>query len=142
MSVTHAEVPVKVTAWIDEKVVPLVLALNEFDDVMTLDSCQADATGSAYVMFCSRKEPQVACAFAIALAAVLAERGADLDYTFRAEWHSGTGEPLLKLSCPPEAIKSVANLLSACRTTLWPNDRAHTEPRNSMGRRHHQRPAL
>ena len=36
----HTEIPVKVTAWIDEGVAPLVEALNEFPQVVTLDSCQ------------------------------------------------------------------------------------------------------
>lgn len=36
---SHHEIPVKVTAWVDEGVAPLVCVLNEFEDVMTVDSC-------------------------------------------------------------------------------------------------------
>jgi hypothetical protein len=141
MTAAHPEVPVKVTAWIDEGVVPLVVALNELDDVMTLDSCQGDATNDAYVLFCCRRAASAAGAFAVALAVALADSSDGLDYTLRAEWRAGAGEPLLKLSCPPDAIQTLADLVSACRMTVSSGDRSRTELHSSTGCLHHPRPA-
>jgi hypothetical protein len=40
MASRHRQVAVKVNAWADEGVAPLVEALSEFPGVLTLDSCQ------------------------------------------------------------------------------------------------------
>ena len=47
----HRETSVKVNAWVDEGVVPLVAALSPFENVVTLDSCQEHGAGEAYVSF-------------------------------------------------------------------------------------------
>lgn len=48
----HKCVQVKVNAFIDEGVAPLVAALNEFDGVMTMDSCEKSPIhGSPFVSF-------------------------------------------------------------------------------------------
>jgi tRNA(Phe) wybutosine-synthesizing methylase Tyw3 len=44
--VSHQEIPIKVTAWVDEGIAPLVAALNEHPAVVTLDSCRAMVTGT------------------------------------------------------------------------------------------------
>ena len=49
----HREVPVQVTAWVDEGVAELVTALNAVPGVMTLDSCEERDDGRASVMFCT-----------------------------------------------------------------------------------------
>lgn len=36
----HREIPVKVNAFVDEGIAPLVVALNEFGGVVTVDSCE------------------------------------------------------------------------------------------------------
>ena len=52
----HHEVPVKVTAWVDEGIAPLVLALNELPGVQTLDSCQGgDQQGGTCLLRSSRR---------------------------------------------------------------------------------------
>jgi hypothetical protein len=38
----HAEIPIKVNAWVDEGVAPLVAALNELENVVTVASCEHD----------------------------------------------------------------------------------------------------
>lgn len=42
----HNEIPVQVTAWVNEGVAELVTALNTVPGVMTLDSCEADPDGA------------------------------------------------------------------------------------------------
>lgn len=122
----HQESPVKVTAWVDEGVAPLVIALNEFDDVMTLDSCQGNGCAPAYVMFCYRQDASAAAASVAALAALLSGGTPDLEYALSAEWRPGAEEPLLRLSCPPSAVDRVAELLSVSRTTVFAGGRPHT----------------
>lgn len=46
---SHVETPVKVNAWVDRRIAPLVLALNKIDGVLTLDSCEQGPLGRAFV---------------------------------------------------------------------------------------------
>lgn len=109
----HPEIPVKVTAWVDEGVAPLVAALNQFDDVMTIDSCQGDGDKGAYVLFrCLSGSP---LDFAAGLAAALSPHERAADYLLRAEWRPGTDEPVFELACPPDQVETVARLVSACQ---------------------------
>jgi hypothetical protein len=108
---SHREIPIKVTAWIDEGVVPLVLALNEFEDVMTLDSCEGGDSELAYVYFCHRGDARTAALFATDLAAFLAPHAEAADYTLTARWQPGTGEPVFKLACPTADSTALARVL-------------------------------
>jgi hypothetical protein len=80
----HQEIPVKVTAWVDEGVAPLVTALNEFERVMTVDSCQGDAAKGAYVLFSYRGEGKEAACVASDLGRVLAPLSPE--FLLQAEW--------------------------------------------------------
>jgi hypothetical protein len=111
----HTEVPVKVTAWVDEGVAPLVVALNEIAGVMTLDSCQEGPEGGAYVLFRSRGGDSVA--LATDLTTLLSPHHGEVRYLLRAEWRPGAGEPLLELACPSDQVACLAMLLSASRRT-------------------------
>ena len=55
----HREVPVQVTAWVDEGIADLVMALNAVPGVMTLDSCQEDPDGVARVTFCTHENAAI-----------------------------------------------------------------------------------
>jgi hypothetical protein len=109
----HREVPIKVTAWIDEGVVPLVLALNEFEDVMTVASCEEGPRGGSYVLF--RHRDGDGTGLAGRLVGLLLPHDGKIDYLLRAEWRPGASEPLLELACPREQVDHVAGLLSAAR---------------------------
>jgi hypothetical protein len=93
----HREIPVKVTAWVDEGVAALVIALNELEDVMTLDSCQGDDGRPAHVFFRHRGDARAATLFAADLAAALAPH-AD-EHTFR-------------LACPAAHVNGLVRVLS------------------------------
>jgi len=128
--VEHLEVPVKVTAWVDEGVVQLVEALNEFPDVVTLDSCQGYDGNGAYVLF--RCQYQGSAKLARELGEALNGTGAS--YVLRAEWRPGCEEPLLELVCPSGEVAALAEAVSAFRTRVFPCGTADTEPRSSTGR--------
>lgn len=113
----HPEIPVKVTAWVDEGVAPLVAALNGFERIVTLDSCQGDETRGPYVLFAYRGDAQEAASFAADLGGKLAAVAPE--FLLQAEWRpGGEGEPLLALTCPPNHVGQLAEALSACRMRL------------------------
>jgi hypothetical protein len=123
--VSHQEIPVKVTAWIDEAVAPLVSALNEHPRVLTLDSCQGDAERPAHVFFCFRGSGQAAALFAADLGSALAPHEDAADYSLTAEWRPGTDEPVFRLGCPTDHVGDLAVVLSeACAPADGRYDRA------------------
>jgi hypothetical protein len=108
----HQEVPVKVTAWVDEGIAPLVLALNELPGVQTLDSCQGSTQRPAHVFFAHRGDAKTAAAFAADLGAALAPHDDAADYTLTAEWRPGTDQPVFRLACPTAQADKLAAVLS------------------------------
>jgi hypothetical protein len=93
----HKEVQVKVNAFVDEGIAPVVTALNQFDRMETLDSCQG-YDESAYVYFRFRGTAEEFLAFLQSLSASLGTRlDSCCDYKLRAEWLAGAKEPLGQL---------------------------------------------
>jgi hypothetical protein len=109
----HQEIPLKVTAWIDEGIAPLVQALNALERVETLDSCEDDAAYGGYVFFRYRGDSSEAALFASDLAAKLVPHETDADYLLSAEWRPGTDEPIFRLACPADHIDRLSCVLSA-----------------------------
>ncbi len=110
----HAEVPVKLTAWIDEGIAPLVVALNELDDaLLTLDSCQGDSEHQAHVFFAHRGDARAQALFAAELATLLAPHDDAADYLLTAEWRPGRTEPVFRLALPAAQTDRLARALSA-----------------------------
>ena len=127
----HREIPIKVTAWVDEGVAPLVEALNEFPHLTTLDSCEDRHEHGAYVLFrCEGEDP---AGFVAGLGGALSAE--PVDFVLRAEWRRDYADPLLELSCPPKQVDDLAAAVSACRRRLSPGDSSRTAPRSSRGRR-------
>jgi hypothetical protein len=107
----HTEIPVKVNAWVDEGVAPLILALNEFADLVTLDSCQGDQDRPAYVYFRHRGTAAETVQLVTRLAEALYAAAAGCDYTFRVEWLAGGNEPMAELMTSPHSIGQPATAL-------------------------------
>lgn len=108
----HRTVPIKVTAWVDEGVAPLVEALNAYPHVVTLDSCEGNGEG-AYVLFtCEGEDP---ADFAMELGKALSHE--PVEYVLRSEWRTEQSEPLLELACPTNEINALAAAVTAFRTT-------------------------
>jgi len=113
----HVEIPVKVNAWVDRGVEPLVSALNGYACVFTADSCEGDNERGAYVLFSYRGNGRTAARFAADLGAALAPLTPE--FLLQAEWRpNGEGEPLLALTCPREHVHRVAEALETCRRTV------------------------
>jgi hypothetical protein len=120
--VNHRERPVKVTAWVDEGVVPLVLALNEHEHIATVDSCEGDDEIGASVFFICRGGPAASASFAARLGTALGAHKPPLPFRLRLEWLEGTDEPMMELVCPRDAVERVAQAVSSCRTKASGDD--------------------
>jgi hypothetical protein len=114
LSGEHTQVVVKVNAEVDERVAPLVSALNEFDGVITLDSCQGDACQMAYVYFTRTGTANGLLSFVNELAGSLNARlsARQNEYELVLEWTAGTEKPLAVLRTRPDYLSELANALS------------------------------
>jgi hypothetical protein len=127
---SNQEVPIKLTAWIDQGVVPLVEALDDFEDVLTVASCEDDGIQGAYVLFRLRGTSDQATDFASGLAADL-NCEVEISYVLQAEWRPGESEPLLTLSCPPDQVPLLADLINSSHTRASGDGNGCTTPGNS-----------
>lgn len=103
----HSEVLVKVNAWVDSGVAPLVVALSSRPELVTVDSCQESSDpAAAYVAFVTRGT-SVAKA-AARLARELARAAPDAHYLVRLEWVAGGRRPIGSLVVMPDSVAAVA----------------------------------
>lgn len=110
----HHEILVKVNAWIDKGVAPLVESLNLFEGVVTLDSCEGCNGDPAYVYFrcCSGSkdvEPERTIKFVIWLATALRSQPNPLtvEYRLRLDWLTSE-EPMAELTTQRENVPTLA----------------------------------
>ena len=104
----HRETPVKVNAWVDEGVAPLVEALNDFERVWTAASCETDdslAPYGAYVIFSYQGSGSEAALFSAELAQALKDSS---PFCLQTDWRAGNDEPVLTISCPPDQVSDLA----------------------------------
>jgi hypothetical protein len=109
----HEEVPIKVTAWVDKGVAPLVEALNAWDGVVTLDSCEGYDGESARVTFTSRHDADELFTLMKRLASVFNARFHSEGVTLRLEWHAGAEQPVADLLVSRPCLGAVAEALLA-----------------------------
>jgi hypothetical protein len=129
MPMAHHEVPVKVTAWVDEDVADLVLALNAMPGVLTLDSCQEDPDGLARVTFCTHENTALRKTVDH-LAGVIGGQAWDRQVNLSL-WAGCDGETLVAdLLCPPSLVPALAGQVrsSAARMSRFSHDTARTKP--------------
>lgn len=109
----HAEVPIKVTAYVDAGVAPLVEVLNQFANVVTLDSCEGSTDTATYVYFAVRGDPVAGFTFVQQLSASLGSRlHSCCDYTVQLEWGAGAEQPLARITTQPGYVKTLTNALA------------------------------
>ena len=109
----HTEIPIKVNAWVDEGVAALVSALNEFENVQTLESCEGQDVTPSHVYFLHREGPQQTFAFLRGLAELLSPRlHSCCDYKLRLEWMPGAEQPLAEIVTRQEYVGTLANALT------------------------------
>jgi hypothetical protein len=104
----HTELLVKVNAWVDQNVAPLVEVLNELDSVVTLESCESGDDGWAWVRFTTHS-PRALRSTVEAVAASLC--GLDLPTAVSIEWWYGGTTPSALLKCAPDAIRDTADAI-------------------------------
>lgn len=104
-------IPLKVNAWIDEGVAPLVEALNEIPDIETLDSCEDDS-GAARVYFRFRgpDTAEVTIARTSELARML--NGALVRYEVDIEFR-GDYDPIARIATAPDSVQDLAAAIRA-----------------------------
>ena len=106
MTTPHEEVPVKVNAFVDRGVAPLVAALNEVEGIVTLDSCEGGVRG-AYVFFvCTDHLIELAHD----LAATLRRLGSPL-FSVAVEWEGSNDSPRGLLSVDVNLVEEAASLI-------------------------------
>jgi hypothetical protein len=120
----HKEVQVKVNAWVDEGIAPIITALNQFERVETVDSCQgygskweAESIGVwgdqlAYTYFRFRGTARDLLTFLQDLSVSLGTRlDSCCDYRLRAEWLAGAKEPIGQLLVRLDYVPTLAEAL-------------------------------
>ncbi len=109
----HEQVAVKVNAWVDRGVAPLVEALAEFPGLISVESCQGGEVDApdAYVTFVSGEGWQELGAFLAWFSSALG----DQPYRYRLSlvWHNGGSAPWAQVHVAPA---SIASLAAAVRT--------------------------
>jgi hypothetical protein len=116
------EIPLKLTAWVQEAVAPLVLALDELgEDVVTLDSSQGGPDRPARVVFKRRQGDNAALAQRIADA--LHGHDREVACELREAWQTGEVDPVLELACPDAHVMPVALILRAATRQGGPRRR-------------------
>jgi hypothetical protein len=114
-SCLDAKVPVKATVWVDEGIAPLVLALTELENVVTLASDEGGPERDAHVRLGCR-DGDLAGLRAM-IAGRLAGHAGNVAYRLRMLRPSdgSAGGPVLELACSPRQVMSLALALRASR---------------------------
>jgi hypothetical protein len=99
----HRTVIVKVNADVDERVAPLVEALNSIDGVFTIDSCEDRGEGVGSVYFHAEPDP-VVCARSLARELAAFAEIVRLELSFQI----GDGGDVLELIAPTDLLSDVA----------------------------------
>ncbi len=110
----HDQTMIKVNVPVDDGIAPLVLALNRFPRVLTLDSCQCSQDGQAQVAFTLfNAEAGDEEAFLADLSARIGARNGDLAVALALEWFAGGATAMAWLRVPSGQTKALAAVLES-----------------------------
>ena len=134
----HDTIPIKVNAWVDKDIAPLVEAISVFPQIVTVDSCQGGSDEKAYVHFVCESDEDVLHALVRSLSRAMNTLLPTADAArVQIEWVAGSDYPMATLVVEPkligsltEVVRSVAN---SDHTTASSCDTARTTPHNSRG---------
>jgi hypothetical protein len=109
----HEQVITKVNMPVDRGVRPLVDALNEFSEVITVESCEGQEETDAYVSFHVGDDWHGVGDFAQQLSGDLGGNPAlsDAYYSLSVEWYAGGNSPLGYLRVPRRHVSAVADAI-------------------------------
>ncbi len=112
MAVQHEQADVKVNIPVDAGVRHLVEALSAFPHVYTVDSCERDERGLAYVLFTvGNGSSDEVRRFVDRIRSVLSDGARGLSFTLSIEWTSGGRNPLARISVEASHQDELAELL-------------------------------
>ena len=107
----HETERTRVNAWVDAGVRPLVDALNQHPMIVTLDSCENDGDGRAFVYFKFQGAAEETPNLVHALAAMLNEVSlGGCDYLFAVEYQS-SAEPIGRVTVTRDHVGALAAAL-------------------------------
>ncbi|MFH2057232.1 MAG: hypothetical protein ABIJ61_14840 [bacterium] len=108
MDQDHKQTWVKVNAPVDDGIASLVMALNEFEGIITVDSCQGTENEPAYVFFTCLGDGDSLYSFVSKLAASLsAHLDSCSEWSLILEW-AGAEQPLARLEIQPASVIRLA----------------------------------
>ncbi|MCL5987083.1 MAG: hypothetical protein M1371_11070 [Actinobacteria bacterium] len=107
----HKQVMIKVNAECDEGIAPVVLALNEINGVITLESCQQGRDGEALVYFMYGKNWLDIGYLTHELAACFRENGICCECMLRLEWLGSNDQPHAKMIFDIEYMDRIVNII-------------------------------
>ena len=119
--ILHPQVMIKINAECDEKIAPLVLALNKVNGLVTLDSCQVGVYGESYIFFTYGETWKETGFLVNELATILRENGVCCEGILRLEWVGSNDRPRAKLVCDPRHVDGIADMICLAANRL--NDR-------------------
>jgi len=134
---SHKQVPVKVTAYVDEGIGPLVEVLNKFDGVQTTQSCQGDERQRAFVWMdygdTEANDPDLPLVIEMAvfthrLAQVIRESNIPDNHNINVSihWWGAQSWPCITLELPQGHIGDLTRLLTQQQQFL--NNKAGKQP--------------
>lgn len=111
----HKQVSVKVNAECDEKIAPLVLALNDVDGIFTLESCQEWKPGEAAVWFTYGTYGQRNCEQVAQLlqtiSTLLSEQELACGCRLSLEWNGNNDQPRVEMTVATANLPAIATAL-------------------------------
>ena len=105
----HKAIQVKVNAWIDQGVAPLVVSLNEIEGVVTLDSCQEGAFGRAFCFFTYGHRWRDLGDLLQEMSTLLSNPGLPFGYSMLLEWLGSNEIPRAQVLVDPEHADLLAD---------------------------------
>ncbi len=117
----HEQVAVKVNGFCDRGIQSLVLALNEIDGVVTLDSCERGVYGEAYVFFTFGETWQQLASLLQAMSTGLSKLRVGCGYTLRMEWFGSNEWPRAQMVVEPEHVATLSHHLQSLAGHLTPH---------------------
>lgn len=110
----HKEIPIKVTAMVDEGIAPLVEVMNAFEGVVTYSSCQGDDESAerALIWFEYRGKVDALTFYAQFARQLFCALAPHAPYELHCRWESHSPEPTMVWKLPAYAIEMAVNAVS------------------------------
>src|SRR4030043_1530969 len=117
-SMSHKQVPAKVTAYVDEGIKELVEALNSIDKVETIESCEGNNNNLGFVLLNYGDPDNKDYRETVEFAVNLNKRIAEIDKTEQGiylaiEWWRCGGKPIIQVKFSNRDIKETTNTFVA-----------------------------